>query len=164
MNESSLQNYLREKYPEESCACEWKEFKNLAHAVSGRKGADIASYVSAIANMSGGHLIIGVRDLSLRIVGIQHFHDYTPENIRQRLLGRCTNLDSEGFWVENLITEDTRKIVWVFHIPRHRPRLPVYAHDKAWQRLDDALIEMRQERLEAILNEPMLTRDRKSVV
>ncbi|TPG77375.1 RNA-binding domain-containing protein [Pseudomonas arsenicoxydans] len=159
MNESALQSYLRLSYPKESVACEWKEFKNLTHAVSGRKGADIASYLSAIANMTGGHLVIGVEDATLRIVGIQHFNDYKPENIRLRLLGRCSNLNSEGFFVESFLTRDTGKSVWVFHIPRHRPRLPVYAHDKAWQRLDDSLVEMRQERLEVILNEPMDTRD-----
>jgi ATP-dependent DNA helicase RecG len=159
VNELTLQNYLRGKYPKENTACEWKEFKNLTHAVSGRKGADIASYLSAIANMAGGHLVIGVQDCSLRIVGVQQFHDYTPENIRQRLLGRCCNLKSEGFCIESFTTSDTGKTVWVFHIPRHRPRLPVYAHDKAWQRLDDALTEMRQERLEAILNEAIDIQD-----
>lgn len=159
MNEQDLQNYLRAQFLKENAACEWKEFKNLTHAVSGRKGEDIASYLSAIANMAGGHLVIGVEDASLRIVGIQNFHDYTPENIRQRLLGRCTNLDSEGFGVEVFTTRDTNKTVWVFHIPRHRMRLPVYAHDKAWQRLDDALVEMRPERLDAILNESIDSSD-----
>ncbi|MFA6013978.1 MAG: RNA-binding domain-containing protein [Gallionellaceae bacterium] len=159
MNEQELQNYLRVQFPKENAACEWKEFKNLTHAVSGRKGEDIASYVSAIANMAGGHLVIGVEDASLRIVGIQDFHDYTPENIRQRLLGRCTNLDSEGFGVEVFTTSDTSKTVWVLHIPRHRTRLPVYAHDKAWQRLDDALVEMRPERLDAILTESVDSSD-----
>ena len=159
MSEAALQSYLVAKYPKEGVACEWKEFKNLTHAVSGRKGADIASYLSAIANMAGGHLIIGVQDESLHIVGIRQFHDYTPENIRQRLLGRCTNLNSEGFVVESVTTCDTRKTVWIIHIPIHRPRLPVYAHDKAWQRLDDALVEIRQERLEAILNEQMVIQD-----
>ncbi|MBK5415020.1 RNA-binding domain-containing protein [Pseudomonas sp. TH31] len=159
MNEAALQLYLREHFPKENAACEWKEFKNLTHAVSGRKGEDIASYLSAIANMAGGHLVIGVEDASLRIVGIDKFHDYTPENIRQRLLGRCTNLNSEGFRIESFTTSDTAKVVWVFHIPQHQPRLPVYAHDKAWQRLDDALIEMRPERLEAILSEPVDNRD-----
>ena len=159
MDEVCLQRYLSEHYPKENAACEWKEFKNLTHAVSGRKGEDIASYTSAIANMSGGHLVIGVEDNSLKIVGIQNFHDYTPENIRQRLLGRCTNLDSEGVRVEPFVTSDTQKTVWVLHIPAHRPRLPVYAHDKAWQRLDDALVEMRPERLAAILAEPMEQRD-----
>src|SRR5690606_28430441 len=42
-----------------------------------------------------------------------------------------------------------------FHIPKHHPRMPVYAHDKAWQRLNDSLVEIRQERLEAILQEPL---------
>lgn len=159
MNESALQHYLREHFPQENAACEWKEFKNLTHAVSGRKGEDIASYLSAIANMAGGHLVVGVEDISLRIVGIQQFHDYTPQNIRQRLLGRCSHLDSEGFRVESFTTTDTSKTVWVFHIPQHLPRLPVYAHDKAWQRLDDALVEMRPERLAAIINEPIDIRD-----
>lgn len=159
VDEADLQCYLRKHYPQENAACEWKEFKNLTHAVSGRKGEDIASYISAIANMEGGHLVIGVQDASLQIIGIQNFHDYTPENVRQRLLGRCSNLDSEGFRVESFVTDDTRRTVWVFHIPRHRPRLPVYAHDKAWQRLDDALTEMRPERLESILNEPVDSTD-----
>jgi len=159
MNETAVQLYLREHFPKENAACEWKEFKNLTHAVSGRKGEDIASYLSAIANMNGGHLVIGVEDASLRIVGIEKFHDYTPENIRQRLLGRCTNLDSEGFRVESITTSDSGKVVWILHIPQHRPRLPVYAHDKAWQRLDDALVEMRPERLQAILSEAVDNRD-----
>src|SRR3990167_1399843 len=159
MNESALQQYLREHYPRENAACEWKEFKNLTHAVSGRKGEDIASYISAIANMAGGHLVIGVEDASLRIVGIQNFADYTPENIRLRLLGRCPNLNSEGFQVEAFIAADSGKTVWVLHIPKHQPRLPVYAHDKAWQRIDDSLVEMRPERLTAILAEPVDSRD-----
>lgn len=82
MNEADLQRYLRAQFPKENAACEWKEFKNLTHAVSGRKGEDIASYISAIANMAGGHLVIGVEDSTLRIVGIRNFHDYTAENIR----------------------------------------------------------------------------------
>jgi ATP-dependent DNA helicase RecG len=35
----------------------------------------------------------------------------------------------------------------------------VYAHDKSWQRLDDALVEMRPERLQAILSEAVDNRD-----
>ncbi|MCT7343967.1 ATP-binding protein [Pseudomonas aeruginosa] len=113
------------------------------------------SYLSAIANMEGGHLVIGVEDSTLRIVGIHDFNNQTVDNVRQRLLERCRALDSEGFRVEPFTTDDTGKTVWVFHIPKHRPRMPVYAHDKAWQRLDDSLVEMRQERLEAILHEPL---------
>lgn len=155
MNEEALQHYLQRHFPKENSACEWKEFKTLRHAVSGGTGKDIASYISAIANMEGGHLVIGVEDASLRIVGIQDFHDYTADNIPHRLLGKCANLDSEGFRVEAHVTTDTGKTIWVFHIPKHRPRLPVYAHDKAWQRINDSLIEMRPERLTAILAEPI---------
>lgn len=153
MDEQALHQYLQAHFPKENAACEWKEFKNLKHAVSGAKGDDIISYISAIANMEGGHLMIGVEDASLRIVGIQDFHDYTVDNIRHRLLGKCTNLDSEGLRVEAHVTDGTGKTVWVFHIPKHRPRLPVYAHDKAWQRINDSLVEMRPERLSTILAE-----------
>lgn len=82
MTESELQAFLTARYPRENAACEWKEFKNLTHSVSGRKGEDIISYASAIANMEGGHLVMGVEDATLRIVGIQNFGDYTPENLR----------------------------------------------------------------------------------
>ncbi|MBF0159943.1 MAG: putative DNA binding domain-containing protein [Magnetococcales bacterium] len=155
MNEQKLQHYLQERFPKENSACEWKEFKNLRHAVTGDKGNDIISHVSAIANMEGGGLVIGVADSNLEIVGIHEFHDYTPENLRQRLLGRCSNLSSEGLLVEPFRTDDTEKTVWIVHIPKHLPRLPVYAHDKAWQRLDDVLVEMRHERLQSILAEPI---------
>ncbi len=159
MNESELQAYLQTRYPRENAACEWKAFRKLGHAVSGRKGEDIASYVSALANMEGGHLVIGVEDQTLRVLGIEDFADYTLDNIRLRLLGRCTNLDSENFQVEAFTTSDSGKTVWVFHIPRHLPRLPVYAHDKAWQRLDDSLVELRSERRDAILAESVTLSD-----
>ena len=155
MDEQALRDFLRRSFPKEDASCEWKEFKNLTHSVSGRKGEDIASYVSAIANMEGGHLLIGVEDGTLNIVGIENFAGYTPDNLGPRLLGRCPNLDAEALRAEAFVTEDSGKTVWVLHIPRHRPRLPVYAHDKAWQRLSDRLVEMRPERLEAILDEPI---------
>lgn len=159
MNEQDLHRHSAAQFPREDAACEWKAFKNLRHAVSGDKGDDIASYVAAIANMDGGHLVIGVEDKTLRIIGIQNFHDYTPDNLRQRLAGKCPNLDCEGLSVDVWVTQDTGKTVWVIHIPKHRPRLPVYAHDKAWQRLGESLVEMRPERLEAILAEPIETVD-----
>lgn len=155
MTEKELREYLLRLYPIENEACEWKEFKNLTHAVSGRKGDDIISYISALANMEGGELVIGVMDKTLAIAGIDNFHDYTPENIRLRILNKCPNLDSEGFRVEGHTTKDSSKTVWIFHVPRHKPRLPVYAHDKAWQRIDDSLVELRPERLAAILSEPI---------
>ena len=155
MNEADLQQQLRTQFPKENGTCEWKEFKKLKHAVTGKKGEDIATYVSAIANMEGGHLLIGVEDATLRIVGIQDFHDYSADNICPRLIGFCAHLNSENFWVEPLIAANTGKTVWILHIPKHQPRLPVYAHGKAWQRLNDRLVEIRPERLTAILSEPV---------
>ncbi|MEA3547150.1 MAG: putative DNA binding domain-containing protein, partial [Thermodesulfobacteriota bacterium] len=153
MDEKELQKYLQRLYPIENEGCEWKEFKKLKHAVSGKKGEDIISYLSALANMQGGHLIVGVKDKTLHIIGIQDFHDYTPENIRQRILGKCPNLDSEKFTIKSFTTDDTGKTVWIFNAPHHLPRLPVYAHDQAWQRIGDSLAFLRSERLESILAE-----------
>jgi len=159
MTERELQAYLRAQYPVENAACEWKEFKQLKNAVSGQQGEDIVSYISALANMEGGQLLLGVEDGTHRVVGIQNFHDYTLENISARLVGNCRNLDSENLRVESFTTSDTGRTVWVVHIPKHKPRLPVYAHNKAWQRLGDSLIQMRPERLDAILSEPIETID-----
>lgn len=69
MLEQELQQYLRCKYPQENARCEWKEFKNLKNSFCGNEKDDVISYVSAIANMEGGHLVIGVKDKTLEIVG-----------------------------------------------------------------------------------------------
>ena len=34
MNEKDLQQYLLGHFPKENAACEWKEFKNLRHALT----------------------------------------------------------------------------------------------------------------------------------
>ena len=47
--------------------------------------------------------------------------------------------------------------MWVIRIPKHLPKRPVYAHDKAWQRIKDSLVELTPERLNAILDEPLFT-------
>lgn len=62
MNTTELQTYLKSHYPKENESCEWKEFKNIKHSISGGKGEDLATYVSALANMNGGHIVIGVED------------------------------------------------------------------------------------------------------
>lgn len=155
MTAIELQTYLKAHYPKENEACEWKEFKNLKHSISGDKGKDLATYVSALANMNGGHIVIGVKDGTLDIVGIGNFHDYTPETLPHRLLGVCPNLSSEGLSVEALTTTNTQQTVWIIHIPKHLPRKPVYAHNKAWQRSGDSLIELRPEREASVLAEPL---------
>ena len=62
MLELELQQYLLREYPQENARCEWKEFKNLKNSFCGDEKDDVISYVSAIANMEGGHLVIGVKD------------------------------------------------------------------------------------------------------
>ena len=96
--------------------------------------------------MDGGHLVIGVKDKTLEIVGTDTYN-YDRQKAMLRLKERCANLSTEGLDIEELVTDDTAKKVWVIHIPKHRPKLPVYAHDKAWQRIEDSLVELTQERL-----------------
>ncbi|MBL7712264.1 MAG: putative DNA binding domain-containing protein [Chitinophagaceae bacterium] len=153
MTEAELTDYLQQHFPAETEKCEWKEYKNLKHCVKGHAGNDVISYVSALANMKGGHLIIGVEDQSLKIAGIQDFNGYTKENIKLKIVEDCTNLNSEDFIIEEFITSDTDKTVWVLHIHGHQFRKAVYAHRKAWQRIGDSLVEITQARMEAIVNE-----------
>ncbi|MFZ3089773.1 MAG: ATP-binding protein [Nitrospirota bacterium] len=155
MTEKELQKYIQELFPKENESCEWKAFSNLKHNVSGCKGDDVISYVSAIANMRGGNLIIGVEDKILNIAGIRNFHDYTPENLPARMAGNCTHFVTEGLYVETHTATDTNKTVWIIHIPKHAPRKPVIAHKQAWQRLGDNLVKLTVEREDIILSEPL---------
>jgi ATP-dependent DNA helicase RecG len=159
LTEHELYRYLKENFPKENERCEWKVFSNLKNCVAGTAGDDVISYVSAISNMEGGHLIMGVEDKTLSVLGIRDFHDYTPENLPPRLLGNCTHLGSEGLSVQSITTTDTNKTIWVLHIPRHLPRQPVIAHKKCWQRSGDSLIELTQARKESILNERIFKTD-----
>ncbi|MCQ2221922.1 MAG: putative DNA binding domain-containing protein, partial [Prevotella sp.] len=154
MTEQELQQYLLSNYPKENEGCEWKEFKSLKNDFNGKEKDDVISYVSALANMEGGHMVIGVVDKTLEIVGTDTYN-YDLEKARLRLVSQCANLPSEGLSVEEFITDDTHKTVWVIHVPRHMMRRPVYAHNKAWQRLDDSLVEITDSRLDAILNEKL---------
>lgn len=158
MTELELQKYLLAKYPEENEECEWKEFKNLKNDFCGKEKDDIISYVSALSNMEGGHLVIGVVDKTLDIVGTDTYN-YDIQKARLRLTEQCANLPSEGLLVEEFVTDDSHKTVWVFHIPKHMRRRPVYAHNKVWQRMDDSLVEMTDSHLNAILDEQVYSFD-----
>lgn len=158
MKEQELQQYLLSKYPKEDAGCEWKVFKNLKNDFNGKEKDDIISYVSALSNMEGGHLVIGVVDKTLDIVGTDTYN-YDVQKARLRMTNLCANLPSEGLLVEEFVTDDTHKTVWVIHVPKHMRRRPVYAHSKAWQRLDDSLVGLEQSRLEAILDEQELPYD-----
>lgn len=154
MTERELQAYLIKNYPKEDIDCDWKEMTNLKNSFNGHEGEDVMSYVSGIANMEGGHLVIGVKDKTLEIVGtdLSQFNLDTSSAVF-KIKENCTNLSSEGLSIEEFITDDTHKVVWVIHIPKHLPRKPVYAHKKAWQRIKDNLVLLTPEREAVILNE-----------
>lgn len=159
MTANELQAFIKTQFPKENECFEWKEWRNLRHNISGRKGEDLVSYVSALSNMDGGCIVIGVQDKTLAATGIQDFADYDLENVIHRILGKTTSLPSLGLRVEALQASDTGAVVWLVHVPRHAPRQPVYAHDRAFQRDGDSLVELRPERLQAILTELLVGQD-----
>lgn len=159
MTAAQLQAWLKENYPVENERHEWKSWQSLRKHVSGEAGDDVLSYASAIANMEGGTLVVGVEDKTLRITGITDVGNVTPENLPERLAGNCTHLPTAGLRVEAITTCDTAQLVWLIHIPRHAPRQPVISHRKAWQRIGDSLKELRADRHDAILREHLTGQD-----
>lgn len=159
MTKQEISEYIRVQYPKENEGCEWKEYKNLQHSLCGHEGDDVVSYVSAISNMNGGSIIIGIQDNTFEVIGIQKFGNFTIESAKARILEKCRNLPIDNLALDELKADDTGEIVWIISIPKHRPRLPVYAHNKAWQRVGDSLIEIKGERRDSILSELVITDD-----
>ena len=164
MTARELQAWLRARFPKEDERHEWKEWRSLKQNISGRKGEDLASYISALANMDGGCIVIGVQDRTLAVTGIQEFADYTVENVVHRVLGKTPGLLSMGLRVQELRASDTGAVVWLVHVPRHAPRELVLAHDQAWQRDGDSLTGLREDRRRAILLEPLAGEDWSAVL
>ena len=154
MTENELREYIRMNYPKENEANEWKEFKNLKNDFNGKEKNDIISYVSGISNMDGGNLVIGVVDQTLEIVGTDTYN-YDTDVAKLRIKDQCANVPTDGLTIDEYITDDTQKTVWIIHIPKHLPRLPVYAHSKAYQRIGSSLIDITKGRMDAILFEPV---------
>ena len=159
MTAKELQAFIKAQFPKENERFEWKEWRSLKSNISGRKGEDLVSYVSALSNMDGGCIVIGVQDKTLAVTGIQDFADYNTENVIHRILGKTPSLSSMGLRVEALQASDTGAVIWLVHVPRHAPRQPVYAHDKAWQRDGDSLVELRPDRLRGMLTELIAGQD-----
>ena len=164
MTEQEIREYIAIRFPAENESCEWKEYKNLQNSLCGHEADDVVSYVSAIANMNGGSLIIGVEDQTFKVIGIQNLGSYNVESAKARIAEKCRNLPLEDFDIMELKADDTEKIVWVLTIPKHHAKLPVYAHNKAWQRTGDSLVEMRSDRLQAILSEIEVADDWSAVI
>lgn len=153
MTEQEIKEYITVQFPKENESVEWKDYSNLQNTLCGHPGDDVISYVSAIANMNGGSLVIGVEDQTLQVAGIQKFGNYTLESAKFRICEKCQNLPTENLEIIELKSTDTNKIVWIITIPKHNPKLPVYAHNQAWQRIGDSLVKMNDSRLQAILGE-----------
>lgn len=159
MTAAELQAWLKANYPRENERHEWKNWRTLRHHVAGKEREDIASYASALSNMEGGTLVIGVQDQTLAVVGIQDLDDCTPENVKHRIQTKTPGLPSMGLRIEELRASDTGAVVWLVHVPRHAPREIVMAHNKAWQRDGASLTELRPERRRAILTEHVAGED-----
>ncbi len=160
MTAAQLQAWLKATYPTENERHEWKAWHSLKSCISGRRGEDLVSYVSALANMDGGTVVMmGVQDGTLAVTGIQDFADYTLENVKHRILGKTPGLPAAGLRIDAWRASDSGAVVWLVQVPRHAPREIVLAHDKAWQREGDSLIELRPERRRAILTEHVAGED-----
>lgn len=159
MTEQEIKEHIARSYPSENESVEWKNYSNLKNTLCGHEGDDVVSYVSAIANMNGGSLVIGVEDRTLNIVGIREFGQYNKDSVKFRISEKCLNLPADNLEVVELKSTDTNKTVWIINIPKHIPKLPVYAHNQAWQRIGDSLVKMTDSRLQAILGEIDIAED-----
>lgn len=109
MTEQEIREYIGIRFPEENESCEWKEYKNLQNSLCGHEADDVVSYVSAIANMNGGSLIIGVEDGTFQVIGIQNLGSYNVESAKARIAEKCRNLPLEDFDIMELKADDTAK-------------------------------------------------------
>ncbi len=95
MLKQELQQYLLREYPQENARCE-RKFKNLKNSFCGDEKDGMISYLSAIANMEGGHLVIGVKDKTLEIVGTDisrltfNGQPANPQSATFKLTEHCT--------------------------------------------------------------------------
>ena len=124
MTEQELQQYLLTRFPKEDAHCEWKEMKNLKNSFANDPHKDVISYLSGISNMEGGHLVIGVKDGTLEIVGtdLSKF-SYNKTSAIHKMIELCPNLPSEELFIEEFITSDTNKIVWIYSAYRLASRM-----------------------------------------
>lgn len=108
-------------------------------------------------------MVTGVKDKTLEIVGTDISRltfNGQPSNTQSatfKLTEQCTYLSSEGLAIEEFVTDDTHKMVWVIHIPKHLSRRPVLVHKKVCQRIEDSLVELTQEKMISLRESSKLT-------
>lgn len=72
----------------------------------------MSSHMCRLLPIWRGHLVIGVHDSSLEIVGTDTYN-YDRQKAILRLTERCVNLSTKGLDIEEFVTDDTNKKVWV---------------------------------------------------
>ena len=83
----------------------------MKNSFCGDEKNDVISYVSPIANMEGGYLVLGVKDKALEIVETDISRltfNGQPANTQSatfKLTEQCTYLSSEGLSIEEFITD-----------------------------------------------------------
>ena len=129
MTELELQQYLLREYRQENARCEWKKFKNLENSFCGDEKDDVISYVSAIANMEGGFLVVGVHDKTLEIVGTD-----TYNYDRQKAILRLSETDAKNLLERGLVEGDYPDLNISLSIARQTKQLPEYTKVKGLER------------------------------
>ena len=81
--------------------------------------------------MNGGAIVLGIQDKTLEVIGIQNFGNYNIKSAKAKIAEKCRNLPIEDLNIDELRAEDTDQIVWIITVPKHKAKLPVYAHNKA---------------------------------
>ena len=80
------------QYPKEDEGGEWKEFKNLKNDFSGHEKDDVFSYVSALANMEGDTIYVGIEDETKDPLPNQIVEDEEINDTISRLRSLCFNV------------------------------------------------------------------------
>lgn len=148
VDEKELTNYLRENYPKENELCEWKAWTGN-FSISGKQGDDLGSYVSAIANQNGGHLIIGAEDKTLNILGIKK--SINAKKTELEVLNKT--YPNHTISIEEITTSDTKKRIWIIKIPKHSLGQEIVFQNKAYQRNKDSIISLTDGRKNEIRSE-----------
>ena len=155
MTAAELQEWLRAHFPKEDAQTEWKEWASLKHYLAGCKGADLGVYVSALANMDGGSIVIGVQDGTLAITGIKELRGPHHGERGASDSGESPHIAFRRLARRGDASKRHRRGDLARECAADAARQPVYAHDKAWQRDGDGLVELRPDRMQGILGEPL---------
>lgn len=136
------------KVPEIAWLLEAKEGENIEfkEAKNSFEFDELAKYACAIANRSGGYIVLGISDKRPRqVVGSKAFEQ--PERIRTGLMDRLhLRIDF------HLLEKDAKRVL-VFEIPSRPVGIPIQDKGIAWWREGDSLIAMPMSEMRTIFAE-----------